>query len=648
MRQPTPIDNHRHCNGQWLGLLVLCYLLLHSTIVSANTNLYRETELALGRDPHAALQTVQTQLEKLQLPQQRAEWRLLESQAHYLLVDAAKAQHAAQAGLNEPETRVTPLVRQRLQLALANALDLQGDAAAGLLMVEPIVQAAESGTDNELLVEALLTRGVLLTSLTDFSAALDDLNRAYKLAPHEHPVIAKGDVAGAIANAHDARYDDKQAIPWFEQAVAHQRKNDNRIGLSIALFGLGAALKRNMQLDKAEPLLLESLQLSAALGDDQGVAYAEKELAGLAIVRGDYTLAEQRFDHAAALFERTGNPFMKLDITIGKAKIAERRGRYDEAERLLQDAEQQANKLTMPMAHAQIARSRASTAAAQKAYQRAYEQHVRFFELYDQARRVSGESQLANLRAQFASAQARHQSELLQQQNALQQARLHEQAQQLWLYVSLFALFLVTTVSLLLFAWRSRQIRQHLTQLALTDELTGVANRRHIFELLKQECERAKRYQLPLCVVAIDLDHFKQINDRYGHAIGDSVLKAFAAASKQILRQTDHIGRMGGEEFLICLPHTELNEARHIIQRLQDAMQIMPGMATQPGLTVSFSAGLTVLLTSDHSADTLLARADEAMYRAKQAGRNRVELSPVHLHKSPDDSAANAAAALSD
>ena len=639
MRQLTPPDTRHHCRRQWWRLLALCYLALHSVTTSANSTLYRETELAIGRDPHAALQTVQAQLDKAQLPQQRAEWRLLESQAHYLLVDAAKAQRAAEAGLTEPEARVTTLVRQRLQLALANALDLQGDAAAGLLRVEPIVQAAESGTDNELLVEALLTRGVLLTSLTDFSSALDDLNRAYKLAPHEHPVIAKGDVAGAIANAHDARYDDQQAIPWFEQAVAHQRKNDNRIGLSIALFGLGAALKRNQQLDKAEPLLLESLQLSAALGDDQGVAYAEKELAGLAIVRGDYTLAAQRFDHAAALFERTGNPFMKLDITIGKAKIAERRGRYDEAERLLQEAEQQANQLTMPMAHAQIARSRASTAAAQKAYQRAYEQHVRFFELYDQARRVSGESQLANLRAQFASAQARQQSELLQHQNALQQARLHEQAQQLWLYVSLFALFLVSTVSLLFFAWRSRQTRQHLTQLALTDELTGVANRRHIFELLKQECERAKRYQLPLCVVAIDLDHFKRINDQYGHAVGDSVLREFASASKQILRQTDHIGRIGGEEFLICLPHTELNEAQRIIQRLQDAMQILPRTASPEELTVSFSAGLTVLLTSDQNADSLLARADEAMYRAKQAGRNRVELSPTNLHKTAADPA---------
>ncbi len=158
--------------------------------------------------------------------------------------------------------------------------------------------------------------------------------------------------------------------------------------------------------------------------------------------------------------------------------------------------------------------------------------------------------------------------------------------------------------------------------LATHDDLTGLANRRHVLERLMQEDARSSRTGLPFCIAIIDLDHFKQINDAYGHAVGDEVLKAFAAEAAAMLRASDVMARWGGEEFLLLLPDTQGRQAQASVMRLLERVRALPQRSGQP---LSFSAGVTEHRSGEPVADTV-ARADREMYVAKRAGRNAVRL----------------------
>ncbi|MEO8064073.1 MAG: diguanylate cyclase [Pseudomonadota bacterium] len=167
----------------------------------------------------------------------------------------------------------------------------------------------------------------------------------------------------------------------------------------------------------------------------------------------------------------------------------------------------------------------------------------------------------------------------------------------------------------------SLRIRQaEIVELALTDSLTGIANRRRLDERLEVECNRVRRYGGTLTVALADLDHFKRVNDEFGHAIGDSILKAFSRLMESHIRETDFIARFGGEEFVIVMPHTDLHGAQMLVERLRADLEqsLIPPLAH----SVTASFGIAQLL-SDETVGSVLRRADRALYQAKATGRNR-------------------------
>lgn len=173
-----------------------------------------------------------------------------------------------------------------------------------------------------------------------------------------------------------------------------------------------------------------------------------------------------------------------------------------------------------------------------------------------------------------------------------------------------------------------RAAKEKLEFQAMHDELTGLYNRRHMLSEMEREISQVMRYDLPFSLVLIDLDHFKKINDTYGHASGDAVLRHVARLLKQYARASDVIGRWGGEEFLVLLPHTPIDSAWHAAGKWLEALRHAP-IITPAGetLTVSFSAGIAGYKYQDvgsslnDAIDSLLARADERLYAAKDAGR---------------------------
>lgn len=171
---------------------------------------------------------------------------------------------------------------------------------------------------------------------------------------------------------------------------------------------------------------------------------------------------------------------------------------------------------------------------------------------------------------------------------------------------------------------RLRSHTEQLTLLAHTDPLTALANRRYLIEQLEREFARAKRYRRPLALLYIDLDGFKAINDRFGHLFGDEILRSLSMAIRAVLRSTDLLARIGGDEFAVLLPETTIKDAVGVANKLRKALGAYGASLGTSVPPLTFCAGVAQMREEDETIDDLLARADQAQYSAKTSGKAQI------------------------
>ncbi|MGB5354465.1 MAG: GGDEF domain-containing protein [Woeseia sp.] len=185
-----------------------------------------------------------------------------------------------------------------------------------------------------------------------------------------------------------------------------------------------------------------------------------------------------------------------------------------------------------------------------------------------------------------------------------------------------------------------RELRKLLREQALTDPLTGLFNRRHVFACIDKELKHYDRYKTVFSIILIDADHFKQVNDNYGHCTGDATLRLIARVCRDAVRGTDVVGRFGGEEFIILLPHTTTTEAAVVAERIRRDMGTVSNELLDGAVLVTLSLGVAEVGPGRNDFNSLLAAADKALYEAKNAGRNRVSVRPGAAASAPSSAAA--------
>jgi len=553
----------------------------------------------------------------------KAEYYAILSDTYYALTYPQKAIDSARKGLSFITQQNEPWLYQNIKLIEATALEMAGKSIEALQAVNDAIVWAQDNEDEDTFLLGLYVRGSLFISLSEYSAAAESFLEAYDRTTHNTGKISKANIAGMLGVMYEKRGDYELAIPYYAEAVAHARKHNEPLNLSIVLFGLGSANFYAGNVVVGEAQISESADIARALGDEQGVGYALKQLAQISIEQQDYALAEQRLRAAADIFARSENISMDFQVSRSLFIVALATGDYQKAQKYRDSAISFLMPETMPADAIQLAILEGRLAAAQGDFSAAYGLATRALKLSESYNESRSSEQIHRVRAIYKVRASEQANRLLEHQNRLQRFALEAQEQRnlyLWSFSGITVLVCCLLGGMV---YRVKAQSRALSTLAITDSLTGLFNRRHIIEQLERQVNAAQRYKYDLCVAIIDLDFFKKINDSYGHGVGDRVLVEFSRICSDNLRKSDLLGRIGGEEFLVLLPHTTLQDGYNTLDGLRRKLAKVSDVLGITELSISVSIGLTSYGQGIDGMQ-LMANADTALYQAKTQGRDQV------------------------
>jgi diguanylate cyclase (GGDEF)-like protein len=613
-----------------------------SCLADADADIHRLQEL-IPQDAGQALNRAQRSLDTLQreppdashdalhAASRIAALNAVKAEAYDILELDAQARSTAEKGLALVPNELDP-VHLELLLAYTGAVYDSAGIAAAIQSIESAraLQPRESTADTCLLI----SRGLLEHRLGREDLAIVTLTQAYR---------ASG--AGAATEAHimSADYlslvmrsmgDYDQALALNQEKLDWDSAHDATMALSVSRFYRGQILKLMGNYNAAIVEFGKARRFSVSLGDSQGIAFADQRICEAHIELGQLTPAQRECSSALRMFAKANSADAVKETQVLQARIYLGFGHPDLALAAMNQVLDRRGEDVAPRIVGELYEWRARANAELRNYRDAYNDLQEYVNRYTAANDAERIRQAGALRARFATDREIQRNSTLKQQLETSQEQSSRQAQQLrWNTVIVIAGVCIIAL-LIYFLAANRRYRAQLVQLASLDALTGLPNRRCTLELAVAAIETAKAARTPLTIAIIDMDHFKTINDRCGHATGDHVLKEFARAGREALRESDILGRWGGEEFLLLMPDTPVELAVASLERLRTLVFGIRLPATGTGLRVSLSAGLASYDDTVKSFEDLIARADAALYTAKNEGRDLIRLSDADFKTS--------------
>jgi diguanylate cyclase (GGDEF)-like protein len=549
----------------------------------------------------------------------------VQAHAYSLLELDGVARETAQAGMALVPDTNDPIHLELLSTYAENVYDQDGIEAA-----TKTVEAVRHQLAPDSMVESCMaiTVGVLQHRQDRADLAIVNLMHAYQTGVRLERPVQRKMAAHALSKVLRDMYDYEQALAMNAETVEWDTAHDSTLSLSVSRYLRGTIHKDMREFQHAIKEFEAARALSQEIKDTQGIAFADMDLCELQIEIGQFIEARQRCDSALRIFNASGSRDLRKLTRADLAYIDLEEGKAARAlatlnEILTNDA------TDMPAPNvAPIYKLRSRANAAMGNFRESHtdlEEYLRRVTAADDARRIR---QSATLRARFEmDRQLQRNAELNRELKTSQQRQLEQKR---WTVIAI-GTGAIIIILLVIHVVSIRRHRRQLATLANTDSLTGVPNRRRTYELGKAAMAHALESTLPLTIAVVDLDHFKSINDRFGHAGGDRVLQEFARVCRESIREQDIVGRWGGEEFLLVMPGASLELAIGALERVRArALRIVLPELGQ-GLQVSMSAGLAALEPSVKTLDELIARGDAALYKAKHEGRDLVRIAEESL-----------------
>ena len=538
------------------------------------------------------------------------------------------------------------------------------DVDRGLEYSQQALQMAQAAGDRVSEARSLLCRSAYLSLRDGSRHGMPDIDRALAVLDKlDEPQLEgeilqmRGDLRSLVGEQAQAMLDFQRARAAFRDSGIDHEVESLLQSMAIAYRRMGDYAQATNYFEQARPRL-------QAKGDYEGLAVNFIQLGFLHDEAGEPDKARAAFDEAIRISTAHDDPIDRNGALLGLAEAQIVLGQPQAAQATLREAEagyakeqDDSSKDMLLLLGGEALAKQGQHAQALKHYDLAQplmeaSGNLRYLALLHQARSASLEALGRNHDAlasfkRYAALQQELQDKMRLEQGRLLQyeyeirrrdfenqrlrAERKAQAQQLtdlrrirnWQTLAMACGLLLATL-LAAFAWRQWRKSRRLRALALVDSLTGAASRRAFDATVADALAESRRSGTPLSLLALDLDRFKNINDRYGHPAGDRVLAATSRAWMTLLRDRDLLARIGGEEFVVVCPDTSAVEARGIATRLLEATELLRFDDIDPALRIGVSIGLAQA-EADDTVAALLARADAALYRAKQGGRGRVE-----------------------
>jgi diguanylate cyclase (GGDEF)-like protein len=495
----------------------------------------------------------------------------------------------------------------------------------GIGMAISTVEAARTRLKLDSVAESCLriTLGTLQYRQDRADLAVVNLMHAYRTGVTHGRWVQRMNAASALSKVMRDMGDYTQALALNLEVIEWNTARGNSLNLSVFRYLRGSILREQRDFPAAITEFKKARDLSVDLDDTQGIAFADLDLCQVLIETGQLVEARQRCENALRLFAIARSNDVVKHTRAALAHIDLEEGHAAPALKALNEILRNGAADMPPRDVAPLFRLRARANAAMGNFRESYD------DIDESLRRTMAAAEARRIR-QAATLSARFETDRQLERNAelnreLEISEERQRNQKRWTMISTGT----GAIVIILLTIQIIAIRRHRRQLALLanqDSLTGLPNRRHTYELGTVAIEKSASAHAPLTVAVIDLDHFKSINDRCGHAAGDKVLKDFAIVCRQSIRDSDVLGRWGGEEFLLVMPGTTLDIALIALERLRSLAFGIELPATGAGLRVGLSAGLATYDADVKTLDELIARADAALYKAKHEGRDLVRV----------------------
>jgi diguanylate cyclase (GGDEF)-like protein len=586
--------------------------------------------LAMRTDPEASKRDADSALELLK----RTPDPDLEIRARMLLCDYLSERDSA-AAQQEIVAATALLPRARRQGLRAGVLDCQGqifetggDNAKAMVQYQQAVSIASREHDDEMLAQSLFSRGYLLGVQGDYATGLSELRHADALFEKIKKPLHALTTLNGIAILYNRMGDYVQARHIYTRALSAQREAGLQREQAVTLHNLGRVDENLQDWDAAREAFTGSLQISRRINYPRGEAYGLRGLAAVENAVGNPQGALETLKSAEALQRQTPDARLRAQIQLARGVAFHKLQRLPESTAALEDALgvfRQADAVgELNATYSELAAVYAETGNWHSAYERQTDAKV----ASDKLLKNQLDQRFAALKVEFDTAAQEKENAALMLQNAANRRALAQahSVRRLQATVILLAVMLVLLLAVLAVFQHRSTLRMRM--LAMTDELTGVPNRRAVLNRLDPLLRRGD--SPPCSTLIIDIDHFKAINDQHGHPAGDEVLKVVAVTVREAVRGSAFFGRLGGEEFLIALPDTGLEEARAVAESFRERIESIDTarwFADRHRITASI--GVAVSVPGKDTPSTMLQRADLALYAAKRSGRNCVKTEPT-------------------
>ncbi len=486
-----------------------------------------------------------------------------------------------------------------------------------------IVQNSLKGNngDDYLLGNAYSIKGRSYYYSGDFNEAAIAWKKSYDFFDKGNFHKLKIFIINDLGNLASSLGNFDESIRHFEEALAYFSERNMEASTGAVLFNLGLNYRSNGKLDKAVEYFTKAKQVGEKYDDTLTQAHTNQLLGEVAGIQGNYELAEKYLREATGFFHLSGNFSKEFSARIRLTETLIYMNEFDKARQNLKQASSQLERVQNDGVKLDFIRVEAVFYEKQKNFEKSLEKYKEFHNKYEQLINEANQKKIHEMTNKFTNERERAKNKLLEKKLALEKSQTQNEAQKKQNIQELLLIAVFAFLLLLYLFNKQYKLKQRLALQALEDELTGSFNRRAILEKAEEQFNTANRYKSKLTVGICDLDHFKQVNDTYGHDAGDQVLKAFAKASLDSIRNVDYFGRFGGEEWLFIFPNTSAEEISIIVERIKNnLLKIELPLPKTP----TFSLGITTINEQDKSILDIIKRADEAMYQAKESGRDRI------------------------